>query len=220
MKNVAVIITTCNRPFLLRNLVGSLRPQLTEGDAIIIVNDGDPDSVSIEGDNIYVVEHCKPYYAVASARNAGMDKALGLGYDWGLFLDDDIEISDDLVEEHKNAWADKKTVYSGKITEPGSDKDARKKWWDGKGSFTVKWGGSTLSCHLPSLKEVGGYNEDFDGAWGYEDNELYYRLTNEYDWDIEYLEDAVVENLKAPTNGNYERYSTENKEKLPSGATY
>lgn len=212
---MAVVIPTCNRPFLLKNLVHNIWDQMDANDWIIIVNDGDPDSLpEFNKGNIYEVKHCKDYYAVASGRNRGMEKAIDLGYEWGLLLDDDIEVSDRLIEEHKSAWSNRNTAYVGKITKSGETEDVRKSWWNGKGDFTVKWGGCNVSFHLPSLMDIGGYDEDFDGNWGGEDNELYYRLVKEYGWKIEHLEDAVAVNLEAPENGNYQRYSTENRSKL------
>lgn len=218
---MAVIINTCNRPFLLKKLVNQLKPQLEQNDAIIIVNDGDEGSVdSLRSERVFVVEHCKPYYALASGRNKGMKAAIDLGYEWGLFLDDDIEISDSLIEEHRSSWGDKNTAYAGKITEKDRKEDARKQWWNGEGDFVVKWGGSNMSCYLPSLLEAGGYNEEFDGAWGYEDNELYQRLTKKHNWEIEYLEDAVITNLKAPTDQHYKRGDTSNRKLIDQSATY
>ncbi len=35
---------------------------------------------------------------LASGRNKGMEAAVDLGYGWGLFLDDDVEISENLIE--------------------------------------------------------------------------------------------------------------------------
>lgn len=219
---LAVIINTCNRPFLLRDLVNQLKPQLEDNDSIIIVNDGDEGSVdSLRSEQIFVVEHCKPYYALASGRNKGARAATEtLNYEWGLFLDDDIEVSDSLIEEHRSSWDDKKTAYAGKITESGKQEDVRKKWWDGEGDFVVKWGGSNMSCNLPSLLEAGGYNDKFDGSWGYEDNELYQRLTSEYGWGVEYLKDAAVSNLKAPTGEHYDRGDTTNRMYIGDNATY
>lgn len=221
-KYLAVIINTCNRPFLLKNLVSQLKPQLEQNDAIIIVNDGDEGSVdSLRSERIFVVEHCKPYYALASGRNKGARAATEtLNYEWGLFLDDDIEVSDSLIEEHRSSWKDQKTAYAGKITEANSNEEVRKKWWNGEGDFVVKWGGSNMSCHLPSLLGAGGYNEKFDGSWGYEDNELYQRLTSEYGWGVEYLKDAVVSNLKAPTGKHYNRGDTTNRKLIDQSATY
>ncbi len=61
---MAVIISTCNRPFLLKDLIEQLKLQLKENDAIVIVNDGDEGSVGqFVRKNIYTIEHCKDYYA-------------------------------------------------------------------------------------------------------------------------------------------------------------
>jgi len=217
----AVLINTCNRPFLLKQLVSDVKEQMDDEDQIIIVNDGDEGSVdSLAGDSVEVVDHCKDYYALASGRNAGMDRALKFGYYWGVFMDDDCEVKDGWLDAHKRAWVDEQTIYAGKITVPNEDYDVRKNWWNGEGSFVVKWGGSNMSCHLPSLKGAGGFDERFDGNWGYEDNELYHRLSKQYNWEVKYIEESEVVNLQAPSSGDYNRGDTTNREMITPEATY
>jgi len=217
----AVIIATCNRPFLLKRLVSDVKEQMDEEDQIIIVNDGDEGSVDdlAEG-NVEVVDHCKDYYAVASGRNAGMDKAIELGYYWGVFMDDDCEPKEGWLDAHKRSWVNEETIYAGKITLPDQGHDVRKNWWDGEGSFVVKWGGSNMSCHLPTLKGAGGFDERFDGNWGCEDNELYHRLVQQYGWEQKYIKESEVVNLQAPVSGDYHRGDTTNREMLDNEATY
>ncbi len=222
---VAVIINTCNRPFLLKDLVRSVGKQLGKEDWIVIVNDGEQGGLpEFDVNSITVVDHCKDYYALASGRNKGIDKAIDLGYDWGLFLDDDVRITEDLLQNHKNAWSEKEAIYAGKIVnnegtiEAGKieDKnDIRKEWHDSEEHFILKWGGANVSFHLPSLRELGGFNEDFDGHWGAEDVELYLRLVKEHNWDIQYIPEAKLVSLYAPTEPHYQRGDPINVEKLP-----
>jgi len=216
-----IVINTCNRPFLLKQLVSDVKEQMDDEDQIIIVNDGDEGSAdSLAGDNVDVIDHCKDYYALASGRNAGMDRALELGYHWGVYMDDDCTVEDSWLDAHKRSWLDEGTIYAGKITVQDQEHDVRKNWWDGEGSFVVKWGGSNMSCHLPSLKGVGGFDEQFDGNWGYEDNELYHRLTKQYNWNVKYIENSEVVNLQAPASGDYQRGDTANREMINPEATY
>jgi len=216
----AIMISTCNRPFLLKRLVGDVKEQMDEEDQIIIVNDGDEGSVdSLAGDNVEIVSHCKNYYALASGRNAGMDKALELGYYWGVFMDDDCEVKEGWLDAHKRAWVDEETVYAGRITLPDEDYDVRENWWDGEGNFVAKWGGTNISFHLPSLDGAGGFDERFDGNWGGEDSELYHRLTV-YGWEIDYIEEAEVLHRQAPVSGDYQRFDDSNNVYLPQEAMY
>jgi len=211
MKPLAIIISTCNRPFLLRDLEGQVKEQMHKKDTIVVVNDGEKSSIPRDVNRkVEKIQHCKDYYAVASAKNAGMRRALSIGYEWGLLLDDDLDLSEDVITAHKKQPEDKNTVYVGKVVWEWGEKDVRKILWDGTGNFLVKWGGWNASAHLPSVLDADGFDERFDGHWGYEDNELYYRLRQK-GWDFEYMEDTVIKNLEAPTDGNYQRGDTTNK---------
>lgn len=224
-KQLAVIINTCNRPYLLKTAVEQIMEQTKDGDKIIIVNDGEEGTLpELQGEDICKIEHCKPYYALASARNAGLNKALDLGYDWGVFVDDDIEVVEGWLDTHRKAWTDKEIMYAGKILgSANSSYDIRTVWAGEEGKlgdgevpkdFLVQMGGCNFGCYLPSLAEVGGFNERFDGNYGYEDVELAYRLTQVHGWDVEYLSDAAMLNRQAPPSGDYVRNISENREKI------
>lgn len=221
---LAVIINTCNRPYMLKNLIKQVASQTRPRDWIIIVNDGEKGNLpEFTIGNIYAIPHCKPYYALASARNVGMNKAIELGYDWGVFIDDDVEIADKWLENHRHRWEDKKTIYAGKISESLEDDiDVRTKWHnkplrEGKevpDNFLVQMGGCNSGFYLPSLKKNGGFNEEFDGDYGYEDVELAYRLSEKKGWNIEYVENAKMVSYYAPPSGDYKRNISKNREKI------
>ena len=216
---MAVIITTCNRPFTLKDLVEQLKTQLKENDSIIIVNDGDEGSVNLRSENVYVVEQCKDYFAAASARNKGLEAAVDLGFEWGVFIDDDIVLSDNWLKNHRKEWTDKNTIYAGKIVKDSDEsKEYRLKNKDDEMTKLrlAKTGGCNFGIHLPALLEDGGYDEDFDGKYGCEDIEILYRLLVKGGWDFEYLPKAKVINLQAPTSSEYSRGATSNREKLKS----
>ncbi len=230
--SLAVIIPTCNRPRAVRRLVEELKPKLADEDYIFLVNDGDPGSVDQLNDvQVKTIEHCKDYYALASARNKGLRHAKRDSYEWALCLDDDITLQSNIVAYHKACATavDEKTLLAGKIvTHDSKPEDARQKWIRKSGEDIdldtdgiVKWGGSNLSFHVETVLEHGGFNEDFDGHWGYEDNEFYWRMTTKHGFDIEYLPEVVVLNQQLPRAGDhYERYDTTNREKLPREAFY
>lgn len=214
-KSLAVIITTCNRPYLLKNLVSQIKPQLGDDDTIIIVNDGDEGSVHKLGLDYPTILHCKDYYAVSSARNMGMKTAINMGYDWGVFVDDDVILSDNWLKRFRQKGMDKNTVYAGKITTSEDEKiDCRANEGTVSKFSLVDAGGCNFCVHLPSLSEVGGYDEDFDGKYGCEDLELMYRLLIKEDWDLKYLPEAKMINLQAPPSEGYRRDYSSNREVL------
>lgn len=218
---------------MLRALVEQILDQAEKDDRIILVNDGDKGSLpDFDDDRIASIEHCKPYYAIASAQNAGIDLALSLDYKWGIFIDDDCKVIDGWLEAHKSAWGDEETLYVGKQWDPRADKhqDVRAHWkYPEKGlpknkedmELNVLLMMALLNCsaHLPSLKSIGGLDEEFDGKWGFEDMELSYRLLVDRDWELKYLEDALLKNYRAIPGGNYKRDRNNNhnvfKEKVP-----
>lgn len=226
MKDVAVILNTADRPFLLKDLVEVLKGQLRSHDSLIIVNDGEPGSVQrFAEDRVFTIDHCKPYYALASGRNKGMKAAISLGYDWGVFIDDDVVVSEDWLEVHRKGWQEKETVYAGKILEPRNSEYDIRALAAGKEEeldqgevpekLLIMLGGCNFGCHLPSLSKVGGFNEDFDGNYGLEDVELAYRLIKIEGWNVQYLKDAAITNIKAPPSGSYtDRKIGGNKERI------
>jgi len=232
MTDLAIVIPTCNRPRPVKELVKQLKPKLRATDIILLVNDGDPGAVDgLAAPQVKIIEHCKDYYALASGRNKGLKHAKHLGYQYALCLDDDVTIKTDIVNRHRAALdnADDETLMAGRImTHDSNPEDARQQWIEKSGEDIdlerdgiVKWGGSNLSFHIPTVLDHGGFNEDFDGHWGYEDNEFYWRMTTKHGFEIEYLKEAVILNKQLPRAGDhYERFDTTNREKLPREAFY
>jgi len=221
MKDTAIIINTCNRPFLLRSLVDQVKEQKDQEDQIIVVNDGDEGTIQgYVWERAEVIQHCKPYYALASGRNKGVNKAHDLGFSWAIILDDDLSLRPNWIKEHKESWEDHKTIYAGKIVKREGGTDIREHWWNGEGNPIIKYGGCNIGFYLPEFVKTSGWNEDFDGAWGCEDNDLYWRLKNKWGWEVEYVPGSVVTNLKAPPSGDYVRNNEANLDKLEMDATY
>ena len=65
-------------------------------------------------------------------------------------------------------------------------------------SWTLFWGGH-LSVPARCLQRVGGFDENYDGNWGCEDNDLGYRLLKEQ-VPVYFLRDAQVLHLPHGTN--------------------
>lgn len=84
MRNISVIIPTCDRPEMLARALASVHVQGLAAGEVIVVNDGRSD-VAVAGAKVL---RTGPYSGPAAARNAG---ALAAGCDHLAFLDDDDE---------------------------------------------------------------------------------------------------------------------------------
>lgn len=213
---LAIIVPTCNREKTLKYCVDSCLKQMESDDMIIVVNDGEPGSVKpFDDKRIAVYEHCKPYFASASARNWGIREAIYYEFEYGLFIDDDIIVGDGAIQAHKESLAsteNKKTLHVGKIFNVGDRIDVRER---NDGSGLLKWGGMVnSSLHLYEFLAAGAYNEDFDGEWGFGDTDCFNRLTKAYGWDIVRVNAESTHLRNAPGAQYYSRSRYANNEKL------
>jgi len=71
----------------------------------------------------------------------------------------------------------------------------------------LRFGGITNTCmDLKALSDAGGFDEGFDGGWGYEDTELINRLILRDGWSVRFVRDAVAYHAAAkPANDSYSR---------------
>jgi len=204
LPSLAIIIPTCDRPRELWDCVYSVLPQLRMAtNRIYVVNDGDPGSVesrvlSLPG--IRLLEHCKPYYARASALNAALVEAAEDGYDYGLILDDDCTLRPDAIHYHREAWKtpaeiNSKRLYVGMIHQQPYDTDLRlTPACGGLKAALIRYGGTVnLSFPLAAIQETGGFDERFDGQWGFEDAEFYSRLILRDGWEFVYVRNAIAD---------------------------
>ena len=244
MNPLAIIIVTCHRPNYLYTctdtclretwFLDTVGPNLHR---IFIVDSSDGTyPASCWDEHATIIKHHRPYYALASARNAGLDAALSDGYEWGLFLDDDEWLLPGCLAAHKGAYSGGKTLYRGIVTSALSNgQDAflgdllermpemitlgsGRAWGLGSDLMQriLRFGGITnTSIDLRLLKEAGGFNEKFDGAWGYEDTELIHRLMVRDGWSIQFVRDAVAYHDAAPAaNDSYSRRDFVNNKRL------
>lgn len=232
MPDLAVIINTCKRHDALQRLIVQLKPKLNIADSIFIVNDGDQGDIGdLNKESIFIIDHCKDYYALASGRNRGIKRAIKEGYEWGILLDDDNQLMTNIIEEHRqqaqrvdndcllvgkavNEWSRPLDIRQKRIYETGQNKKLT-----GEAEIkTVCW---NLSFHLPTVQSLGSFDEKFDGHWGAEDNEFYYRLKKQHEFTVKYLPNAVVYHDKLSTAGeHYQRQDSKNKKYIPKEATY
>lgn len=203
LPGLAIIVPTCNRPRQLEACVNSVLPQLRKDtDRIYVVNDGEPGSVAgkiSEMPNVLLIEHCKPYYARASALNAALMEACIFGYDYGLILDDDCTLRSDAIHYHYEAWKtmaqiNPRCLYIGAIYQKLYDTDTRfAPEYGGLKAALIRYGGTVnLSFPLAAVWAAGGFDERFDRQWGFEDAELYSRLILRDGWEIMYVKNAIA----------------------------
>ena len=215
MSSLAVIIPTCDRPQQLWACLNSVLFQVEKKtDHIFIVNDGTPGSVESgfsKIPNVTVIEHCKDYYARASAINVGL--AAATGYDYGLILDDDCRLRPKAIHYHRKAWksgreVNGKVLYVGAIHEAPYDKDLRlAPKYGGLRAALIKYGGTVnLSFPLEAVVKAGAFDEKFDGQWGFEDTELCSRLMIRDGWEVIHVKNAIADHdCKEPANDSYSR---------------
>jgi len=176
---------------------------MEQDDHIFIVNDGDAGSVSLRGDMISAIEHCKPYFASASARNKGIVAALNDGFEYGIFVDDDVMIRDNALLIHKavvGMSSNPKTLFVGKMFLNGHILGIRTE------EEVLKFGGMCDSVfNIPELWAAGGYNDAFDGGWGFNDTELVNRLVKKYGWKIRFTNASADHLMLDAAVNNYSR---------------
>jgi len=194
----------------------------TTTDDIYVVNDGESGSVpdlsnrssgGLEIYNVTVIEHCKGYYARASAVNAGLERAVKDGHDYGLILDDDCTLQPLALYHHRGAWnsgpaAFTKTLYVGAIHQAPHYIDPRlAPEYGGLRAALMRYGGTVnLSFPLKAMMESGGFDVRFDGQWGFEDAELYSRLILRDGWEVTYVRNAIADHeFKDPATASYSR---------------
>lgn len=172
-KKVTVLIPTLDRYPFLRTLLGQLGSQTVSPNEIIIVDQTD---VSQRSDNPYEEFSDLPMHVhylkkkgQSSARNLGLRHAQG---DLVLFLDDDDEIPDTLIESHLKALdSSGADVSCGAADEVGALKDDRLEHLQVSSVFPTN---NSLAA-LETVIGVGGFDTAFDGGQN-EDHDLGMRI--------------------------------------------
>lgn len=100
-RKVTVLIPTLNRNEYLRKLLDQLRHQTVPPLEILVIDQTEQEfrdtSISTDFDDLPLQVIYRDHAGQCSSRNAGLQLAKG---DYILFLDDDSEIPDDLIEKH------------------------------------------------------------------------------------------------------------------------
>jgi glycosyltransferase involved in cell wall biosynthesis len=172
-KKVTVLIPTLDRYPFLRKLLGQLRGQTVSPSEIIIVDQTD---VSQRKDGLYeefydlpMQVHYLDKKGQSSARNLGLRHARG---DLVLFLDDDDEIPDTLVERHLKALAiSGADVSCGAADEPGALKTDQLQYPQVSRVLPT----NNSLARLGAVMGAGGFDTAFDGGQN-EDHDLGMRV--------------------------------------------
>lgn len=227
MKNntAGIVINTCDRPRPLKRLVNNVYDQKRECDAVVVVNDGEKDNLPELPDETHIIQHNKDYYALASGRNRGWRKAQDLGKDYAIFYDDDMVLEHKCLSEFFKAFDDGYKFLKGKITNrktgamdlrfAGDMKalqlrpNEEDKWAEMVEEGKLSYGGSNIAMEINILDEVDGWDEDFDGNWGWEDRDVTWRLYNK-GYRVKMLLDAMVTHMELSITGDYRRMNGEN----------
>lgn len=223
--NVGIVVNTCNRKRPLKRIVNNIVGQKEGGDRLIVVNDGQEGNLPELPDRTTVIEHNKDYYALASGRNKGWQISKDLGMDYALFFDDDMVLENSCLGEYRKAWRNDYEFCKGKIINRQTGLwDIR--FWDDRKALKFKkdeedqwakmieegrlcYGGSNIALSIDLLDKVGGWDEQFDGNWGWEDRDLTWRLVERGHY-VKFLLDAIVTHMALPEVGDYRRRQGDN----------
>ena len=197
-KSLSVIITTCNRPDMLRQVLEGFVSQTAQQSEfeVIVVDDGSQppvkeliESFSPKLDISYIYQENN---GLAAARNTGIKAA---GGEIVLFHDDDDLPHPDLISEHIKSHLEypeenvavlghlewhsslKVTPLMHYVSGPGGQYFGFSSMEHGKFYDQIKWWGGLISAKLSLLKKLEGpFDPKF--RFGYEDIELSQRLSD------------------------------------------
>lgn len=122
--SISVIIPTKNRASDLRRTLESLKTQSRRPDEILVIDQSPTPSLApseIPQDLDYI--HAPEISGAAAARNCAMDRAVG---ELWIFLDDDVILEPDYIEEIVRAYQQGVSGVSGIITNYGSPAFSRR----------------------------------------------------------------------------------------------
>ena len=187
--DASIVIATYNRKDLLAACLKCLDQQDFPSDRfeVIVVDDGSTDG------SVEMVQEMKPPYLLrcipANHQGPGLARNLGVTHATGdivIFLDSDAFAAKDFVAEHVKShkqassaiFVDGPAIYvSGQeaIENPPTD-DWRIRWMAALDFFGAPFVSVNVSCPRTVFIEVGGFDERFGKAYGWEDTELGVRL--------------------------------------------
>jgi glycosyltransferase involved in cell wall biosynthesis len=191
MKNpsFSIIVPTYQRRELVCDTVGALGKAEYQGkfDVIVVVDgstDGTAAALAALDTPMPVTIIEQENRGLAAARNRGAAEARG---EILLFLDDDMIVEPDVLEQHARSYRAGADAVAGGFIEPGFSgvvgatgtelKDGGEAALSPLGLF-----GGHMSVRRSAFRELGGFDESFtrDGKYGYEDFDLAHRLLQRF----------------------------------------
>lgn len=179
---MSLVITTYNRGALLRNSLNRLL-QLTLPDEVVVVDDGGDDETRavcalFDGHvELHYIYNHNPAPSICSlARNIGVRQAKN---DWIVTAEPELMYRTDILAQFARLQSD----YPNDVISAGTVHFASA-GWEGSGDepppgvqTAVGWVAPyTALWYRPWLVDVGGWDESFPGAWGWDDTDVLTRL--------------------------------------------
>jgi GT2 family glycosyltransferase len=184
LKTLTIVVPYFNKAEALKETHAELKLQLDPDDSVVVIDDFSPNGVPEL--NCQCTRIVKPptklephVYRLNTLRNIGIREAKT---DAVIILDPDCVPSPNLIKNAK-ALFDPSILYAGAVDRRHSDNsislDKRipervSKWIDtdpSLGGGGLVWGGVMMFSKAKALS-VGGFDEEFDGAWGAEEHEF------------------------------------------------
>lgn len=190
MKNFSLVIINYNKNGYIQRVATKVRQLVPEIEMILADDHSDDGSYewalkSKLFDHVYRKE-TREQYCLSKMRNEGMRLATN---QFVVLLDGDCFPEKDyfrsLMKLMKH-WKDKKTVGVGFTDHYDKEgckillEDIRKSYLADKEFCPVSWRdsfGGNICIPVAIWRDVGGFDEEFDGFWGYEDLEFAFRCT-------------------------------------------
>lgn len=210
-KKLSVIIATYNRPKAAYNL--ALQTRQIQSDAQIIIVDqmktSQCEANKLSLNRIEYINLETPH--LAHARNAGLNKAVG---DIVLYLDDDVELTDNTLSEHIKAYSDLdiigiagRVINDGEIVPQVSGVETGKtnffktfflqQFWSTKKQLVDFPYGCNMSYRTSVLKKVGGFDNFFSRIF----DEIDIGLRMQKEGRMLFVPNALVYHHKAKSGG-------------------
>jgi GT2 family glycosyltransferase len=185
--SISIVIPTYNRPHILSDLVSQCCLQLKDNDTLCVVWQGKfepviPDLTKMKLRLVHVAKPNLPH-----ARNVGIRETNG---DIVLFLDDDVQIKNGLLEAHRALYDDARVgAVAGRIKDSnfteGLDVPAQfdetcgkltQNFCVNKSQETISLMGAHMSIRRDALVKLGGFDECYKQNALWEDVDMAFRL--------------------------------------------
>jgi len=193
----SVVIASYNMRDMLQKTLTSLVPQLSQLDEVIVVDDGSDDGTGEMIKTFFpkakYIKQNREGYRQQRARNIGINKAVN---DCVILLDADCIPLPGFVKAHKYFF-DPCKVLTGKLylqDQKGEVRDEgltlERRNLEESEFNKIRCG--NLCFSRSNILEVGGFTEDYDGAWGYDDLDFAYKVVYLLNGEIQLNPDACV----------------------------